>query len=410
MTEGAFARGFHGLARPVPSLPVGWYADPAHHARELGAIWRRSWLAFCRADAIPGSGASPGYCAARIAGMNVLVVRGRDGRLAGFHNVCRHRGAELCAEGAGALDRPLLTCPYHAWTYDLTGRLVATGHARRVDGFDRARHRLVPLGLAEWGGLVFVNADGGGQAEFDAALGPDLCLLDNWPLAALQPVHTETTEIACNWKVFWENFNECLHCPGIHRDLSDLVPIYGRGIMVREDDPGWRARAESADPRETGGLRAGAESWTADGRATGPTLPGLSPDDVARGHTYAVALPSLFVVGHVDHARAMRILPLGPERTLVEATWLIPPGRPRPGSRPAHRPRPPRHRRGRRRLRDEPARAVRRAVRGGHADAGGIRGARLPRLGARAPGRERRATPARAPTGAAEPESAPRHA
>lgn len=324
MAESTFADGFHGLVRTVPSLPVGWYTDPDHHAREMERIWRREWLAFCRADAI----ATPGYVACRVAGINALVVRDREGRLAAFHNVCRHRGAEICAEGAGTLERPLLTCPYHAWTYDLTGRLLATGHARRVDGFDRAAHGLVPLGVAEWGGLVFVNAAAGGAADgqvgFDAALGEEVALLNTWPLRELRPAHTEKIEIACNWKVFWENFNECLHCPGVHSDLSDLVPIYSRGIMVPEDDPDWRARAGSADPRHTGTLRPGAESWTSDGRAVGPVLPGLRPEDVRRGMTYAVALPSLFVVGHVDHARSMRLVPLGPDRTQVEATWLVP--------------------------------------------------------------------------------------
>ena len=320
MAESAFAEGFHGLARAVPSLPVGWYTDPDHHAREMEHIWRREWLAFCRADAIP----APGYVAGRVAGINALVVRDREGRLAAFHNVCRHRGAEICAEGAGTLERPLLTCPYHAWTYDLTGRLLATGHARRVDGFDRAAHGLAPLGVAEWGGMVFVNAAADGQAGFDAALGREVALLDNWPLGELRPAYTETIEIACNWKVFWENFNECLHCPGVHSDLSDLVPIYSRGIMVPEDDPDWRARTGSADPRHSGTLRAGAESWTSDGRAVGPVLPGLTPEDVRRGMTYAVALPSLFVVGHVDHARSMRLVPLGPDRTQVEAAWLVP--------------------------------------------------------------------------------------
>lgn len=323
MAEGAFAEGFHGLARAVPSLPVRWYSDPAHHARELDAIWRREWLAFCRAEALP----TPGYVAGGVAGINALVVRDANGRLAAFHNVCRHRGAEICEHGSGTLERPLLTCKYHAWTYDLAGRLLATGHARKVEGFDRAAHGLVPLGIAEWGGLVFVNAAGGGQADFDAALGRDLALLDSWPLGDLRPAVSEAIEIACNWKVFWENFNECLHCPGVHRDLSQLVPIYSRGIMVPEDDPDWQARAGSDDPRHTGRLRPGAESWTADGRATGPTLPGLTTEDVARGMTYAVALPSLFVVGHVDHARSMRLVPLGPERTLVEATWLVPAAR-----------------------------------------------------------------------------------
>ncbi|HET7409190.1 MAG TPA: hypothetical protein VFJ13_03255, partial [Paracoccaceae bacterium] len=70
MTEGAFAEGFHGLARATPSLPVGWYSDPVHHAREMEAIWRREWLAFCRADAL----AAQGYVAGRVAGINALVV------------------------------------------------------------------------------------------------------------------------------------------------------------------------------------------------------------------------------------------------------------------------------------------------------------------------------------------------
>ncbi len=83
MTEGALAKGFHGLARAVSSLPVGWYSDPFHHARELEAIWRRSWLAFCRADAIDGDGAEPGYVAGRIAGMNVVALRSRARRRRG---------------------------------------------------------------------------------------------------------------------------------------------------------------------------------------------------------------------------------------------------------------------------------------------------------------------------------------
>lgn len=316
--------GFNGLARAEPSLPVSWYSDPGQHAREMAAIWRTSWLAFCRADQL----AAPlDRVAGRIAGVNAVVVRDREGGLKAFHNICRHRGAELCPEGAGRLAKPLMVCAYHAWAYDLAGRLVATGMARGVEGFDRAEHGLLPLGVAEWGGLVFVNAAGGGQAEFEAEIGPELAPLANWPLAELEPAHVETLEVACNWKVFWENYNECLHCPGVHPELSALVPIYGRGIMVREDDPAWRDRGESDDPRFSGRLRAGADSWTADGRAAWPAFPGLSEADRLRGHTYATVLPSFFVVGHVDHARTVRVTPLGPERTLLEATWLTPAGR-----------------------------------------------------------------------------------
>ena len=66
----------------------------------------------------------------------------------------------------------------------------------------------------------------------------------------------------CNWKIFWENFNECLHCPGVHKHLSQLVPIYGRGLMARHDDPEWARHADNDAPEFSGGLRAGAETWS----------------------------------------------------------------------------------------------------------------------------------------------------
>ncbi|MFN3261915.1 MAG: aromatic ring-hydroxylating oxygenase subunit alpha [Pikeienuella sp.] len=316
------AEGFNGLKRAAASLPAAWYGDPAQHAREMAAIWRKGWVAFARAEALAAPGAR---LAAPLAGMNVLALRDGAGALRAFHNVCRHRGAELCPEGAGRIAGGRISCPYHDWTYAEDGLLLATGKARAVEGFDRAGHGLVPLGVAEWGGFVFVNAAGGGQGDFAAAHGPDLAPLAPWRPETLAPVHSETIDIDCDWKLFWENFNECLHCPGVHPALSALVPIYGRGIMEREDDPAWRDHGPDAPPALTGRLREGAESWTEDGRAAGPRLPGLADDDAARGQTYAVILPSFFMVGHVDHARPVRVLPLGPGRTRLEATWLAPP-------------------------------------------------------------------------------------
>ncbi|MBK0399184.1 aromatic ring-hydroxylating dioxygenase subunit alpha [Limibaculum sp. M0105] len=321
--ETPFHREFNGLVRAEPSLPVAWYSDPAHHEHEMATIWGREWLVFCRASEL-----APGGWRAGAAGeANIVAIRREDGSLAAFHNVCRHRGAEICPHGTGRLERPLLVCPYHRWAYDLSGRLIATGPARRVEGFDRGAHGLVPAGVAEWGGLVFVNPAGGGQAEFDAATARDLSPVANWPLGALEPAHREEIEIACNWKVFWENFNECLHCPGIHPALCELVPIYGRGIMERADDPDWRARAEAAEPRFAGTLAEGAETWAVGGKAQGAALPGLTPDEIARGHSFGVALPSFYVVAHVDHARVVRVAPVGPTRTRLTAEWLLPPGR-----------------------------------------------------------------------------------
>ncbi len=319
----ALASGFNGLAAAQASLPVTWYSDPDHYKREVAEIWDKSWLLFCRAEDVV---APNGWRAGLLAGKNIVVVRKDESSLAAFHNVCRHRGSELCPAGQGQLERPLLVCPYHQWAYNFSGKLLATGRARKFPGFERGEHGLVPLGVAEWGGFVFVNFAGGDQAAFDESLRGELQTLKNWPLADLRSVRREEIDIACNWKVFWENFNECLHCPNIHPELSKLVPIYKRAIMVREDDPDWQRHESETDPRFRGGLREGAETW-ADGGLAQNALPGLSEVDRARGHTYAVALPSTFIVGHIDYVRSVRVEPLGPVKTRLTVDWYLPPGR-----------------------------------------------------------------------------------
>ncbi len=102
------------------------------------------------------------------------------------------------------------------------------------------------------------------------------------------------------------------------------MPIFTRAIMARRDDPDWAAEAGNPDPLLAGGLRAGAETWSMDGRAQG-TLPGLNEAELAAGHRYGVALPSLFVACYRDYARAVRLMPLGPERMELSAEWLFDP-------------------------------------------------------------------------------------
>jgi len=137
--------------------------------------------------------------------------------------------------------------------------------------------------------------------------------------------HVLQKEIHCNWKVFWENYNECLHCPGVHLQLSQLVPIYGRGLLEERDDPDWRAHAADPDPKFKGGLRSGAVTWSMDGRATVEGFAGLSPEDRRAGSVYMTALPSMFIVGHLDYVRVVRLRPLGPERTELRVEYLFAP-------------------------------------------------------------------------------------
>ena len=131
--------------------------------------------------------------------------------------------------------------------------------------------------------------------------------MSNWPLEDLVSGHVFTKVMNCNWKIFWENFNECLHCPGVHKHLSHLVPIYGRGLMARHDDPDWAKHADNDAPEFSGRLRDGAETWSEDGRSHGPQFQNLTEAERAAGQTYAPNLPSMFIVGHVDYVRTVRL-------------------------------------------------------------------------------------------------------
>ncbi|MEI4261730.1 aromatic ring-hydroxylating oxygenase subunit alpha [Roseovarius sp. D0-M9] len=310
--------GFNGLSRPMPSLPAEWYTDPAHFDRELTQIWARSWVYLCRADALDGPQAFRTF---DVAGQPILILCDQSGALRGFFNTCRHRGSILCQEASGTFKKPLITCPYHQWAYDLTGRLRATGAMRPVQGFDRGEHPLLPISVAEWGGFVFACLDAQAD-EFDVPGGEEAALVANWPLADLKVGHSYTKRLACNWKVFWENYNECLHCPNIHPELSSLVPIYGRAIMAREDDPEWADHAEDASPHRAGTLRAGAQSWSMDGMAQG-RLPGLTEDDLAAGQRYVTSVPSVFIAHHADYVRSVRITPLSAQETELSVDWLF---------------------------------------------------------------------------------------
>jgi Rieske 2Fe-2S family protein len=305
-----------GRAIPSPlldhcpeTLPAEAYLSPDWYAREMAAIWRRDWIYAGRvADQADNTLRS-----VEIGGQSVLVARGQDGRIAAFRNVCRHRGAELCGTEGRAFNGRLITCPYHAWAYDMDGRLRSTAFATPTADFDKASHGLIPVAHRIWAGCLFLSL-----AETPPEFAPDMGVdaLDNWPMDGLVTGHVLQKDLACNWKVFWENYNECLHCPGIHPALSARVPVYQKGIMS--------AGETGAAPFDGPVLAGGAETWTVDGRPCGPLFPDLTAEERQTAHTFVTTYPSMFVVAHVDYVRIVSLQPLGPERTRLSAEWLFP--------------------------------------------------------------------------------------
>jgi glycine betaine catabolism A len=296
------------------SLPATWYYDPAHHEFELKKIHARNWIYVGRAnDLVPMT-----VKRIEVAGDNLILVKDQDGVISCFHNTCRHRGAELCAAAETRLKSKLISCPYHEWAYDLKGNLVRVPYATPTPDFKKEDHGLLKVHVKVWNGFVFVCL-AAQPPDFERAPDFGVHAFDNWPMTELVTAHTYVEEIACNWKGFWENYNECLHCPGIHPELCDMVPIYRQGVMAANELPDW-----TPDQASGTDLKSGAFTWSMNGKPCGPEFPNLTPEERARGQTFVTLWPTMYVVAHVDYARAVSLRPLGPERTELRAEWLFP--------------------------------------------------------------------------------------
>lgn len=313
--------GCTGLADLTLGLSADSYFEPRHYERELHRIWYRNWIYVGRSSEVA---APRSFRTFEIGDQKLLLVRDERGALQGFHNTCRHRGAALCREEAGTLRSGAIICPYHAWTYNLQGELKRTSSKSHGAGFEVADYSLYKIKVHEWNGFIFVALTDH-PPPFDRIFDVPLGRLDAWQLGELAVGHAFVKTMQSNWKIFWENFNECLHCPGVHPKLSSLVPIYSRGFMEERDDPHWTRHAADADPKYKGGVRAGAETWSSDGQLSAAPFPGISAQDRKVGYVYMTALPSVFIVGHPDYVRVVRLRPLGPEQTELRVEYLFMP-------------------------------------------------------------------------------------
>ncbi len=313
------AAGYNGLTELTEGLPAEAYFDQRQYERELQRIWYRNWVYVGRSSEVSARRAFRTF---EIGDQKLLLVRDDDGVLQGFHNTCRHRGALLCRDSRGTLRSGAIVCPYHAWAYNLNGDLLRTSSKAHAEGFDVADYPLYRINVHEWSGFIFVALTDTPPA-FERQFDTPLNRLDAWPLKDLVVGHTLQKTVNSNWKIFWENYNECLHCPGVHPKLCNLVPIFGRGLLEERDDPRWQDHRNEADPKYQGGLRDGASTWSNDGMLTGREFPGLSTEDRKLGHIYMTGLPSMFIVGHIDYVRVVRLRPLGPEQTEMRVEYLF---------------------------------------------------------------------------------------
>ena len=304
----------HPKSPLLDNCPLGLeaqaYYDAEWYHREQQAIWANNWVYVGRVNDLPRATMRR----ISVAGENLILCKDGKGKITAFHNTCRHRGSELCIKNEQPLGK-LITCPYHAWSYDTDGNLISLAHATPTEDFRKSDHGLYGAQTRIWNGFLFVCL-----ANEPRDLTPDLGLnaLANWPMDSLITGHTLVKDIDCNWKIFWENYNECLHCPGIHPELCDMVPIYRKGIMSAQESQGW-----TPDTPNPPALKEGARSWTMTGAPCGPEFPDLTPDERANGFNFVTVYPTMYIIAHIDHVRCVTLTPMGPERTRLKAEWLF---------------------------------------------------------------------------------------
>lgn len=219
------------------TIPSAFYTDPAFLDLELKSVFSRSWQFIARVDQL----IEPGSCVAgEIAGEPVVVVRGRDGVLRGFFNVCRHHAAEIVARPACKVS--VLRCPYHGWTYDLDGRLKGAPELDGVRHFDKEQHGLAPVRVESWEQFVFARlADDG--PDLWTWLGEMVERVARLGLSRLEFLQRRSYDLNCNWKVYVDNYLDGgYHVPHIHKGLGSVLDysryaIENRGRFCLQSSP-----------------------------------------------------------------------------------------------------------------------------------------------------------------------------
>ncbi len=289
------------------TLPQRCFISPEVFAEEQAKIFSRQWVCVGHQNQLAGVG---DYLLAEVAGESLIIVRDKERALNGFYNVCRHRGTRLCEEAAGHASA--IQCPYHAWTYALDGRLIGAPHMDEVAGFAKADYPLQRVHLQLWEGLIFVSL-----AESPPPLSEFFAPLEgkfsHWNLPQLRSARRITYQVAANWKLVFENYSECYHCPGVHPALARVSPYDSA-----ENDL-------CAGPFLGGFMKiAQGASLTMSGKACARPVGPIADADQARVFYYSI-FPNLLLSMHPDYVMLHQLWPQSPGHTLIYCDWFFHP-------------------------------------------------------------------------------------
>jgi len=317
----------------LAALLTDFYSDPQIFERDLERIHLRRWLCVGHASRVPKRG---DWFRFDIANESIVVVRGRDDRLRALVNVCRHRGSRVCYEAEG--NARLLVCPYHAWSYDLEGRLRS---ARQMGpSFDTSGYALAQIRLEVIEGLIFVNF-GDDPPGLEAGRKHLAASLGRYGWADARVAHRETYGVTANWKLVTENYLECYHCAPAHPEFSRYH------ATEKPDDEVAGLRVQAADRARAQGIEIptvdhwpdsgpegqeivhctydaiypGFVTGSEDGRPVAPLMGKFR--DYDGGFTYVDLGPTSFFLAYPDHGVVYLFVPRTSQRTDMELTWLV---------------------------------------------------------------------------------------
>jgi Rieske 2Fe-2S family protein len=310
------------------TLAQGFYTDPEIYALDVAAVFGRAWLFV----GVSSEVAEPGSYLAFTLGRNAaFVVRGRDGVLRGFHNTCRHRGSRICADGHGR--SPRIVCPYHKWTYDLDGRLLAA--PRMPTGFRSDEHALAPIRVEILAGCIYVSlaSDPYEFAAFRAAVEPRLA---PYRLAESKVAFRSSLVEKANWKLAMENARECYHCAASHPELRISYPI-AHGAAITDEQRDYEQRfAKRMAALGISTQAANGDWWHVERYALNPGMESISGNgqpvvkrrliesgEPELGGFWWATQPNTFCHALADYAFIFSVVPLGPEETRIDSTWLV---------------------------------------------------------------------------------------
>jgi glycine betaine catabolism A len=290
------------------TLPARYYTDPDLFRDEFERFYCQSWICAGRDSQIP----SPGdYFLRDIGDESVIITRDGEGLLRAFFNVCRHRGTRICAQDEGRFPGRI-QCGYHGWTYGLDGRLLGAPHAH--DDFCRQDYPLNRVHAEVWDGHIFINLSAE-PAPLASQLEDLPRKFEHWQMADLRPYRSIAYNVKANWKLIVLNYNECLHCPILHPELSAISHY----LSGENDDPHRGYIGGSME------FQGGAKTMSKDGELRRDYLPGLTVQERSKVYYYSI-FPNLLLSLHPDYVMTHTLWPRAVDRTDIICEWHFHPG------------------------------------------------------------------------------------